>query len=106
MYRSLSESPEAFGSMQARLQRIISTLISVSGITNDYVHEQRLDAASQSRLISLAETSQTTLAQLQGLLVDFEKWGMQDIRGDEVTQMTERLEQQIQSLGDINGSIR
>ncbi|KAL8753859.1 MAG: hypothetical protein Q9184_005299, partial [Pyrenodesmia sp. 2 TL-2023] len=105
MYRSLSESPEAFGSIQAKLHTIISTLVGVSGITNDYVQEQRLDAASQSHLVSLAKTSQTTLAQLQDLLEDFEKWGMQDIRGDEVTQMTERLEEQVQSLTDINGKI-
>lgn len=106
MFRSISESPEAFGSMQAKLQGMISALIAVSGITDEYVHEQRLDSASQSCLVSLAETSQTTLAQLQGLLVDFERWGMQDIRGDEVTQMTERLERQIQGLSDINGKIR
>ncbi|KAL8916015.1 MAG: hypothetical protein Q9208_008746 [Pyrenodesmia sp. 3 TL-2023] len=106
MYRSLLESPEAFGSMQAKLQSMIQALIAVSGITDEYVHEQRLDSASQSCLVSLAEASQTTLAQLQRLLEDFEKWGMQDIRRDETTQMTERLEHQIQGLGDINGKIR
>lgn len=92
--------------MQAKLRDTISALISVSGITDEYVHEQRLDATSKSCLVSLAETSQITLAQLEDLLVDLEKWGMQEIRADEITQMTERLEQQIQGLVDINEKIR
>lgn len=43
MFRSISESPDAFGSMQAKIHGMIPTLIAVSSMIDDYVCEQRFD---------------------------------------------------------------
>ncbi|KAL8957185.1 MAG: hypothetical protein Q9193_005480 [Seirophora villosa] len=92
--------------MQSQIRSLINNLISVSGLTDDYVREDRLDSAMQSLLVQLANDSQGTLAQLKALLADFEKWGMQDIREQEITEMTDKLNTEIQALEDINGKIR
>lgn len=76
MFRTLSETPDAFGSMQSQVLSLITHLMSISSLTDDYVREGRLDSASQSLLVQLANDSQGTLAQLKALLAEFEKWGM------------------------------
>lgn len=106
MFRTLSETPDAFGSMQSQVRSLINNLIRVSSLTDDYVREGRLDSASQSLLVQLANDSHGTLAQLKALLADFEKWGIQDIRKQEITEMTDKLNTEIQALEDINGKIR
>ena len=105
VFKSLAESPEAFGSMQIKIQGMISTLIAVSSLTDDYVREGRLDATSRSVLAELADASQGTLAQLEGLRTEFERWGTQSIREQEISEMTDTLNKQIQGLEATNGKI-
>ena len=50
---------------------MISTLVAVSSIINDYVREGRLDEASQPVLVQRADASQDTLVQLKGLNIEF-----------------------------------
>jgi predicted DNA-binding protein (UPF0278 family) len=104
--RSIFESPDTFGSMQTKIQGMISTLIAVSGITDGYTREGRLDAASRSDLLQLAKACQGTLGRLEGLRAEFERWGTQSIRQEELSEMTDVLNEQIQGLEGINEKIR
>ncbi|KAL8726545.1 MAG: hypothetical protein Q9181_006010 [Wetmoreana brouardii] len=104
-FRSISESPEAFGSMQTEIEGLISTLLAVSSVTDDYVREERLDEAGRSMLAQLAETSRSTLAQLEILKTECERWDTQNIQEREITEMTNTLNGLIRGLGEINQNI-
>ena len=105
MYRSIAESPEAFGSVQTRIQNIISTLIAVSTMTDEYNREGRLDADTQSNLFELVTNCQDTLGRLEDLRRDFERWGLQSVREGEILEMMKALDTQIQELSAINVTI-
>ena len=105
MFRSISETPDVFGSVQGKIQSIISTLIAVSSTTKEYHSEGRIDADTKSNLANLMSGCQDTLGRLEDLKHDFERWGMQSVRGEEIQEMTNTLDNQIQELLAINNTI-
>ena len=105
MFRSISESPDVFGSIQERIRTVISTLIAVSSMTDEYSREGRLDKDSQFELVKLVADCQDTLSQLERLKCDFEKWGLQSVREEELLEMMNALDNQIQVLSAINSTI-
>ena len=80
-------------------------MISVSSITDEYTSEGRFDAADHADLAQIAKACQGTLGRLESLKIDFEKWGMQEIRGEELSEMTDVLNKQIHDLKEINANI-
>ena len=106
MNRTIAESPDIFGPMQAKVQAAITTLLAVSMITKEYSSEGRLDNSVRSQVAQLSEECRSDIVYLENLAQEFEAWKTQDFRGDEVGEVAKALQDKILGFEEINNRIK
>lgn len=92
--------------MQSQIRAMISDLVAVLLVTDDYTRENRLDAANRTELAQLAEACQCKLDKLEELKTEFDRWGTQSLREEELSKLTQSFKSEIEGLEGINGKIR
>ncbi|KAL8895806.1 MAG: hypothetical protein Q9207_007999 [Kuettlingeria erythrocarpa] len=93
-YRTVTESPDTFGSMHKQVQDSIKSLLAVSELTSQYLGEGRLDDSVELELAQLSQECRHHLVELENAL-----------RQDDVSKFTDILDAKARTFEEINSRV-